>query len=86
MVDTSNVAEANQVAVERVLSSDPWLVGVRPAGEVVPGLAANEILHAAPPTTWAGMCELMRAGVTGAALFEGLAGSPDDAATKLASA
>ena len=85
MTDTSVLAEANRVAIERVLKSDPWLVGVRPAGQVVPGLAANEILHAAPPTTWAGMCELLRGGVIGAALFEGLASSRDEAADKLAS-
>lgn len=85
MVDTTAVAEANSAAIERVLASEPWLVGVRPAGEVVPGLAANEILHAAPPTTWEEMCDLLRGGVIGAALFEGLAESRDDAAAKLAS-
>ena len=33
------------------MAAEPRLVGVRPAGEVVPGLDGNLILHAAPPTT-----------------------------------
>jgi uncharacterized protein DUF1116 len=72
-------AEANERAIEHVLASEPWLVGVRPAGEVVPGLFSDTILHAAPPTSWDDMSELLRGGIVGAALFEGLAATPEDA-------
>jgi hypothetical protein len=65
-----------------VLASAPRLVGVRPAGEVVPGLAPDVILHAAPPAAWDDMCELLRGGLLGAALFEGLAGSLEEAEAK----
>jgi hypothetical protein len=66
------VAEANREAIERVLASEPWLVGIRPAGEVVPGMRRNLILHAAPPASFDELSPVLRAGVLGAAQFEGL--------------
>ena len=83
-IDERAVAEANAEAIERVLASEPWLVGVRPAGEVVPGLAANQVLHAAPPAPWSELSPLIRTGVVGAALFEGLAATRDEAEQKAA--
>lgn len=65
-----------------MLASEPWLVGVRPAGEVVPGLAPDLILHAAPRADWDEMCELLQGGLVGAALFEGLARTPEEAEAK----
>jgi len=76
--------DANREAIERVLACEPRLVGVRPAGDVVPELASDLILHAAPPTSWDGAGELLRGGLIGAALFEGLADSEEEAETKLA--
>ena len=82
---TSTVSSAaNREAIARVLASDPVLVGVRPAGEVVAGLAPDLILHAAPPAPWSQLSELVRGGLIGAALFEGLADVPDVAESKLA--
>jgi Protein of unknown function (DUF1116) len=78
-------AEANERAIERVLASEPWVVGVRPAGEVVPSLSAGTILHAAPPTSWNDMSDLLRGGIIGAALFEGLAATPQEAEETAAS-
>jgi hypothetical protein len=74
--------DANRLAIDRVLASHPRLVGVKPAGEVVPGLEGDLILHAAPPAPWEGMCELLQGGLIGAALFEGLAGTPEEAEAK----
>lgn len=59
-------------AVERVLAVEPWLVGVRPALEVVPGMRRELILHAAPPATWDTLSPVLREGLLGAAEFEGL--------------
>ena len=84
-MDEGAVAAANAQAIERVLASEPWLVGVRPAGEVVPGLASNQVLHAAPPTEWGELSPLIRSGVVGAALFEGLATTRAEAEQKAAS-
>ena len=72
------------VALERLLAVRPRLVAVRPAGEVVPGLERDLILHAAPPQPWAEMSELLRGGMIGAALNEGLAATPEEAARKAA--
>jgi hypothetical protein len=76
---TERDPDQNRAALERVLACKPRLVGVRPAGEVVPGLSDDLILHAAPPTSFAAACELLRGGLVGAALFEGLAGTEDEA-------
>lgn len=74
--------DANRTAIERVLACVPRLVGVKPAGEVVPGLARNQVLHAAPPIAWAEMSPLLRNGMVGAALFEGLAATAEEAEAK----
>jgi hypothetical protein len=74
--------DPNKIAYERIIASHPWLVGVRPAAEVIPGKRPNLILHASPPTTWAKMSDLMRGGMIGAALYEGLARTPQDAVAK----
>jgi len=64
-------------AIEQVLAVEPWLVGVRPALEVVPGMRRELILHAAPPANWDTVAPVLREGLVGAAEFEGL--DPDGA-------
>ncbi len=78
-------SEPNATAYERMVQSHPWLVGVKPAAEVVRGMRQNLILHAAPPTTWESMSDLLRGGMIGAALFEGLAKTPEEAVARAAS-
>jgi len=75
--------DANREAIGRVLASEPWLVGVKPAGEVVPRFAPNLILHAAPPAAWDDLSDLLRGGLVGAALFEQLAATEEEAEAKL---
>src|SRR5207247_1646951 len=77
-------AEPNRRAIDRVLASEPWLVGVKPAAEVVPRFEPNLLLHAAPPAPWDELSDLLRGGLAGAALFEGLAASAEEAEAKLA--
>lgn len=67
-----------------MLAARPRLVAVRPAGEVVPRLERDLILHAAPAQPWAAMSELLRGGMIGAALNEGLAATPEEAERKAA--
>jgi hypothetical protein len=76
-------AEANRLAFERLTTSDPVLVDVRPAGDVVPGFAANTILTSGPPTPWLDYAGGQREGIIGGALFEGLAKGRDEAIAKL---
>lgn len=73
------VKEANQIAAERLLSSQPMLVGMALAGDVIPNMSKNTILHAGPPIAWKDMSGPLRAAVLGAIVFE-------DIATDLASA
>jgi hypothetical protein len=76
-------AEANKLAFERLTTSEPVLVDVRPAGDVVPGFAANTILTSGPPTPWPDYAGGQREGLIGGALFEGLAKDRDEAIAKL---
>jgi hypothetical protein len=75
--------DANQVAVDRVFATVPRLVGVKPAGDVIPGFAPGLILHAAPPAPFAEMADVLRGGLVGAALLEGLASNAGEAERRL---
>lgn len=75
----ARVSAANALAVARILSARPMLVGVRPAAEVVPGLGPRMILHAGPPIAWERMCGPVKGAIIGATLFEGWADSPEAA-------
>jgi hypothetical protein len=75
----ARVRTANALAVERIISARPMLVGVRPASEVVRGLGPRAILHAGPPIDWERMCGPVRGAAIGAILFEGWADTPETA-------
>ncbi|GAA1309152.1 hypothetical protein Psi02_25940 [Planotetraspora silvatica] len=75
---------ANALAVGRLLSARPQLVGVRRARDVL-GLEPGTFFHAGPPITWERASGPMRGALIGAMLFEGLASSPEDAERRLAS-
>ena len=49
------IGEANKNAIDKVLASNPVLVDVKSAIEVVPGMKKNMIMHAGPPTDWQNM-------------------------------
>jgi hypothetical protein len=69
----SIVDEANAAAVRRLLDSTPVLTGIGRAGEVIPGMRPNLILHAGPPIEWPRMSGPLRGAVIGGLLYEGLA-------------
>jgi hypothetical protein len=73
------VARANDAALERLQSAHPLLVGLGTARDLLPGMEANTILHAGPPIAWDEMSGPLRGAVVGAALYEGLAETPEDA-------
>jgi len=65
------IERANDEALARILAADPWLVGVRRAGELVPALEGERlILHAGPPLAWVRMCGPLRGAVCGAIVYE----------------
>ncbi|MEK4487309.1 DUF1116 domain-containing protein [Psychrobacillus sp. FSL H8-0484] len=86
-LENPNVAEkieaANKLAVERIVNSQPVLIGFDQAINVVPGMTKKTILHAGPPITWDKMNGPMKGAVTGALVFEGLAKDIEEA-TELA--
>jgi hypothetical protein len=77
-------SHANREAFDRICASEPMLVDVRPAGEVVPGLTRETILTSGAPLPWAEYSGGQRRAIVGGALFEGLASDPDAVAARLA--
>ena len=78
------IEAANQLALEKWLAARPVLVAVRPALEVVPGMRPDLILHSAPAIAWEDMCGAHRNGIVGAALWEGLARTPEEVSIRIA--
>jgi hypothetical protein len=66
-------------AVQALAAARPMLVGVVPAAQVVPHLAAGGACHAGPPIDSAAMCAPMRAALGVALALEGVAGTPAEA-------
>ncbi|MFF2754849.1 DUF1116 domain-containing protein [Psychrobacillus sp. NPDC058041] len=73
------IEAANKLAVERIVNSQPVLIGFDQAINVVPGMTKTTILHAGPPITWDKMNGPMKGAVTGALVFEGLAKNIEEA-------
>ncbi|UCG23020.1 MAG: DUF1116 domain-containing protein, partial [Chloroflexota bacterium] len=67
-----NIEQANNTAVERMMSARPILTRVMPARDVIPGMRDNLLLHAGPPISWQRMSGPLKGAVIGALLFEGL--------------
>jgi hypothetical protein len=67
------IATANAQAVSRLLKARPTITGIGRAGDVVPRMRRDLILHAGPPVTWERMCGPMRGAVIGGLIYEGLA-------------
>ena len=75
----TRVDRANAEAARRIMSGQPVLMGVKPARDVIPGMTRNTILHAGPPIEWKDMCGPMRGAFIGAAIYEGLAATQEEA-------
>lgn len=70
---------ANEQALNRILESDPVLIDMGLASEMIPGFPERTLLHAGPPLTWADMCGPVQGAAIGAILYEGWAESPEQA-------
>lgn len=81
----AKIEEANQEAVSRIQRAKPTLVDVSTAGEAIPGMMKNMILHAGPPVTWERMCGPMRGAVIGGMILEGFARNMQEAEALAAS-
>jgi hypothetical protein len=75
-----SIAAANQEAVARMMRAQPMLVDVRPARDALPGMTERTFFHAGPPIDWGSASGPLRGALIGAMLYEGIAGSPEQAA------
>ncbi len=73
---------ANAAAFERLVGGHPFLIDVRPALGVVPGMRPDLILHAGPPLAWDEMVPPMQAAVQGALVHSGRCRTLDEAAAQ----
>lgn len=74
-----SIEKANQEAVKRITSSQPVLVDLAPAKEVIPKMKKDMILHAGPPIKWENMCGPMKGAIQGALIYEGKAKDNEEA-------
>jgi hypothetical protein len=73
------IAKANEEAVRRLILGEPVLVDIAPAGEVIPGMKDKMITHAGPPIEWQNMCGAQKGAIIGMVIYEGWAGTIDEA-------
>jgi Protein of unknown function (DUF1116) len=73
------IGAANDQALACLLDAQPVWIDVGPAGEVIPGLTSDTILHAGPPVSWAQMSGTQRGAIMAALIFEGFAKNGDEA-------
>ena len=65
---------ANAKAMQRIGAAEPFLVDLKPAGEVIPDLGERDLLHAGPPLSdWTEACGALRGSIAGALVHWGSA-------------
>jgi hypothetical protein len=72
-LDNRAIDKANEKAARRMIASQPILVDIKQARDVIPGMSKNTILHAGPPIEWRRMCGPVKGAIMGALVYEGLA-------------
>jgi hypothetical protein len=75
--------QANLDAFHRIVTAEPVLTDVRPAGEVVPGMSPTTVLTSGAPLPWDEYVGGQRNAILGAAMYEGLASTPEEAESRI---
>ena len=75
------INKANEQVLQIMLEGDPFWIGMKSAGEVIPGMKPNMILHAGPPISWERMSSVQKNGILGGILHEKLASNYEEALT-----
>lgn len=73
------IEKANEEAARRLTIGEPVLVDIAPAGEVIPGLKDQMVIHAGPPIEWHRMCGAQQGAIMGMVIYEGWAQTPEEA-------
>jgi Protein of unknown function (DUF1116) len=76
--------EANIEALARFNNSNPVLVEIRPAGDVIPGMTADTVLTSGAPQKWDKYHGGQRRALIYGAIYEGIAADEGDAEQKFA--
>jgi len=74
------IEDANEEAVKKIMEAKSVVIGIEKAKDVIPGMREHMLLHAGPPIKWERMCDPQRGAVMGAAVLEGWADTPEEAA------
>lgn len=74
-----DIEKANKTAIEKMMEAKPVLIGLGKAGDVIPGMKDNLLMHAGPPITWDRASGPLRGAITGALIFEGKAKTEKEA-------
>lgn len=77
--------QANRLAFERMASTEPVLVDVRPAIEVMAGMTPSTVLTSGAPREWDEYTGGQKTGLIGGAIYEGLATDAEDMDRKVRS-
>ncbi|MFP4381740.1 MAG: DUF1116 domain-containing protein [Candidatus Sumerlaeia bacterium] len=75
----NKIEEANARALDIIINGQPTWKDVKPAGEHIKTLQENMVLHAGPPMEPQNASQPFRTAVSGAAVHEGLAKTPEEA-------
>lgn len=82
----ASIDDANKAVIDRITASQPVLVDVKPARELISEFNKGKLLlHAGPPIKWENMTDPMKGSCIGASLFEGWAASTEEAIALLSS-
>lgn len=73
------IAMANKEALDKILSAQPTLIRVGKAGDDIPGMTKQTILHSGPPVTWERMSGPQKGAVIGGLIYERLASNEEEA-------
>lgn len=80
-MNVRDIDNSNREAIERMAAAQPMLIDLKPAAQAIPGLAADELLHAGPPLRgWEEACNALRGAAAGTLLLAGAAASATEAA------
>lgn len=74
-----SIIEANNEVLKRLQTAEPRLVDITTVGAVAPEADKYTLFHAGPPITWEHMSGPMKGAVYAALIYEGVAGSPEEA-------